>query len=103
MQQRAKIAINSNLQLHIHNAVCCRLVRWWTVVVTDYWLGGVKTRGGAIDYTSSSYIPTILCSVDTFMLIRFTLSGPFVASLRGETYQVTIYNSTEDKVVATDD
>ena len=81
----------------------CRLVRWWTVVVTDYLLGGEKTRGSAIDYTSSSYIPTILCSVDTFMLIRFTLAGPFVASLRGETYQVTIYYSTEDKVVATDD
>ena len=50
---------------------------------------------GAIDYTLSSYIPTILCSVDTFMLIRFTLAGPFVASLRGETYQFTTQQKTK--------
>ena len=72
--------------------------RWWWLTT-----GLVGWKLGSIDYTLSSYIPTILCSVDTFMLIRFTLAGPFVASLRGETYQVTIYYSTEDKVVAADD
>ena len=70
------------------------------VVVTAWW-------GENLVLLTTPRVPTfltnILCSMDTFMLIRFTLAGPFVASLRGETYQVTIYYSTEDKVVATDD